>query len=81
MTKKIDVLLGMMRSGRWEAAIKYAARFPRLGEHRDAILTASSALLSPGMYRDMGRDTEAIAAAGRTALMARYPRWMEVIDA
>ena len=72
--KKIDVLAAMMRSGDWEKAIKFAAKFPRLDKHRGAILSASSALLSPTLYEQMGRDPEALVAAGIAALKDRFPR-------
>ena len=74
MVKKIDQLSALMRSGDWNAAIKFAAKFPRLDTHRDAILSASSALLSPDFYRSMGRDVDAIVAAGVAALKDRYPK-------
>lgn len=63
-----------MRAGHWPQAIKFAARFPRLGEHRAAILTASAALLSPGLYRGMGRDPAALVEAGVAALRERYAK-------
>ena len=74
MQKKIDKLRAMMDAGQWDAAIKLAARFPRLGEHEKPIRQASSAMLSPGMYRGMGRDPDALIEAGKQALIARYPR-------
>ena len=73
-TKKIDVLAAMMRNGEWDKAIKFAAKFPRLDKHRGAILTASSALLSPTLYEQMGRDPEALVAAGIAALKDRFQR-------
>lgn len=72
--KKIDQLAALMQSGDWHAAIKFAAKFPRLDKHRDAILSASSALLSPDFYRSMGRDVDAIIADGVAALKDRYPK-------
>lgn len=72
--KKIDILSGLMRSGEWEKAIKFAAKFPRLDEHRNAILSASAALLSPDMYRSMGKDPEALFSAGVAALKDRFPK-------
>lgn len=70
--KKIDRLNAMMRAGDWNRAIKFAATFPRLGSERDAILTASSALLSPRMYEGMGRSVADLVNAGREALVSRY---------
>lgn len=73
MDKKIHTLKNLMAAGKWEKAIKFAAKFPRLGNERDAILSASAALLSPGIYRSMGRDPDALIAAGKSALITRYP--------
>ena len=72
--KKIDQLAAMMQRGDWHAAIKFAAKFPRLDKHRDAILSASSALLSPCFYQSMGKDVDAIVAEGVAALKERYPK-------
>jgi len=72
--KKIDVLIRLMQTGEWHKAIKYAAKFPRLGEHRDAILTASSALLSPRFYVSLGKDPDKLIEAGIAALKERYAK-------
>jgi hypothetical protein len=74
MDKKIDTLKALMAADEWDKAIKFAAKFPRLGNERDAILSAAAALLSPGLYRGMGRDPDALVANGKAALMARYPQ-------
>jgi hypothetical protein len=71
--KKIDRLAALMQAGEWEKAIKFAAGFPRLDKHRNVILTASAALMSPGLYRGMGRDPGALVDAGVQALKERYP--------
>ena len=63
-----------MKAGSWEKAIKYAARFPRLDKHRDDILTASSAILIPGFYRQIGKDPTALVDAAVVALKDRYPK-------
>lgn len=76
MEKKIDRLVQMMRSNAWEEAVKFAAKFPRLGEHRNAILTASSALLSPAFYTSMGKDVDALVRAGIAALQERYAAYI-----
>lgn len=72
MKKKIDELSRMMKNGDWEAAIKFAAKFPRLGKERNSILTASSALLSPAFYNSMGKDVDALVQDGIDALKAKY---------
>ncbi len=73
MIKKIDLLSAMMRKGDWTAAIRFASRFPRLGAHRAAILSASSALLSPDFYKSIGKDPDKLLADGIAALKERYP--------
>ena len=74
MEKKIDILSRLMKAGSWEKAIKYAARFPRLDKHRDDILTASSAILNPGFYKQIGKDPAALVDAAVIALKDRYPK-------
>ena len=76
MKKKIDQLVLLMESGNWHAAIKFAAKFPRLGAERDAIKTASSVLLSPCLYRGMGKDVDSLISAGITALRTRYASYL-----
>lgn len=72
MTKKIDILHNLMQTNQWHKAIKYAAKFPRLGNERDAILTASSALLSPRTFEGMGQNPDKLVEIGITALKERY---------
>jgi hypothetical protein len=76
MDRKIDKLIALMKAGEWHAAIKFAAKFPRLENERDAILSASSALLSPSLYRGMGKDVDAIVAHGIDALQRRYASYL-----
>ena len=47
MQTKLSHLLDLMASGDWSAALRFAAKFPRLGDHRDDILRAKDALLQP----------------------------------
>lgn len=71
--KKIDVLHGYMAAGDWVAALRLAARFPRLGEHKDAITRGWAALQNPTFYKEIGKDPDALVAAGVAALKERYP--------
>ena len=73
MERKIDVLRAAMVAGDWRCALKVAARFPRLGEHKVAIERGWAAIVNPGMYRQMGRDPDTMVADGIAALKARYP--------
>ncbi len=44
MQSKLILLKHFMSTGQWEAALKVASRFPRLGEHACAIVTAIGSL-------------------------------------
>jgi hypothetical protein len=72
MELKIVTLRRLIAAKDWTSAIKFAAKFPRLGEARDAILSAKDALQNPGFYRQLKRDPEAVIAAGVAALIAQY---------
>lgn len=73
METKISVLREHMKSGRWADAIRIAARFPRLGDERSAILDAQLALTNPDFCRGIRKDPEALVTAGIAALQSRYP--------
>ena len=72
MQRKIDILQAHMQAGEWEAAIKLAAKFPRLGKHKKEITRAASAMLSPKTYRSMGKDPNMLVQHGILALKERY---------
>lgn len=74
METKLSQLLAMMERGEWEGALRMAAKFPDLGEHKRAITLAWDSFQSPSLYRQMGRDPAALWAAGVAALKARYLR-------
>jgi len=67
-------LLQHMRNGEWAAALRLAASFPRLGEHRDAIQRGWQATVRPEWSAQMGRDASQDVEAGIEALKARYER-------
>jgi hypothetical protein len=71
--KKITVLRRLMSAGRWIDAICYAAKFPRLGEHKARIMRAHNAYLRPGFYAELGFDIDELVADGIAALKERYP--------
>ena len=74
MESKLSALQAAMQSDNWQLAIRLAARFPRLGEHRNAILDAHGAYTNPRFAAQLGRDIEALKTLGRDALVARYTR-------
>ncbi len=69
---KLSRLRAAAGAGDWYTALQIAARFPALGPQRGAILSAWGALQNPGMYRQLGKDCDALVAAGRAALAEKY---------
>jgi hypothetical protein len=72
MSTKIAQVRAAMRAEQWPEALRVAARFPRLGEQRGAILSAHGAYTNPRFYGALGADLEALKAAGRAALADRF---------
>lgn len=72
METKLSIVKRHMRAGDWQEAIRLAARFPRLGEHRNAVLDAHGAYTNPRFYVQIGRNLDALKDAGRQALLARF---------
>jgi hypothetical protein len=61
-----------MRADDWPRAIALAAKFPRLGPDKTAIMRAHEALARPDFQRQLGRCPDALIAAGKAALVRRY---------
>jgi 5-carboxymethyl-2-hydroxymuconate isomerase len=72
MQTKLSIVRQHMRAGEWQDAIRLAARFPRLDHHRAAILDAHNAYTNPRFLVQLGRDLDALKAAGRQALIDRF---------
>lgn len=73
METKLSILKAHMATGDWTRAISLAAKFPRLGEHRNAILDAQLAITNPSFCRCIKKDPATLIEAGIAALIARYP--------
>lgn len=56
MDSKLSLVRLHMQSGDWQAAVRLAARFPRLGDQRNAILDAHSAYTNPRFMQQIGKD-------------------------
>jgi len=69
---KLAQLKAAMRAGDWALALRIAARFPRLGIHKPAIVRAHEAYTNPRFYKQLGYDVEKLEADGRRALIERY---------
>lgn len=72
MDTKLSAVTAAMDAGDWQRAIALAAKFPRLGAHRNAILDAHSAYTNPRFLTQIGRNPEACIEAGKSALVAAY---------
>lgn len=72
MLRAIDKLNILMDANEWEKAIKLAAKWPDLGEHKATIQRGASALLSPNFYRQIGQNPDELIKAAKEALIARY---------
>lgn len=69
---KLDRIKEYAAVGDWRAALRIAARFPQLGDHKAAIKRAHEAFENGHFYRQIGKDPEALIAEGIAALRVRY---------
>ena len=72
MKTKLSALKESAASGDWKKAISIASKFPRLGEHRNAILDAQVAYTNPRFLVQIGKNVDACIEAGKSALIAAY---------
>jgi hypothetical protein len=70
--KKIDTLRKLADSGQWERAVRFAARFPRLGEYKKRIERAQAAWENPRFMEQLGFSIADLKADGILALCERY---------
>lgn len=77
METKLSQLVDFMRREDWPSAIKFAAKFPQLGDEKSAITRAKDALIQPDFYRQIKRNPEELVEAGRAALLRRYGRALQ----
>lgn len=74
METKLSKLLKLMETGHWREALALAARFPNLGQHRNAIKDAHEAFEHPRFFEQIGKNPHAVIQAGVDALKSRYLR-------
>ena len=72
METKLSKLLKLMEQGEWPKALSFAAKFPQLGDHRDAIVRGHEAYVRPDFYRQINRDPDILVKIGIAALVDRY---------
>jgi plasmid stabilization system protein ParE len=73
METKLSKLRAAMETDDWATALRIAAKFPRLGEHREAITRAWAAITHRLTYEQMGHNVDSLISTGVAALKARYP--------
>lgn len=69
---KISQLRALMAAGDKKRALAFAAKFPQLGQHRDAILRGHQAFTNPSFTKAIKRDPDADIEAGWAALNDAY---------
>ena len=69
---KIGDLKAAAAAGDWESAIRIAAKFPRLGSYRSAILDGHLALTNPRFLSEIGKNPNDCIEAAKKALILAY---------
>lgn len=69
---KLDQLRAHMAADEWPQAFALAAKFPRLGTIRNAVLDAHMAITNPRFCAQIRKDPSALIEAGRAALLRKY---------
>lgn len=72
METKLAKLKQMMATGDHHGALKLAASWPRLGDHKQPIERGWAALQNPATYEAMGYDASVLVANGLAAIRERY---------
>jgi hypothetical protein len=72
METKASQIRRAMAAQDWPLALRLAARLPRLDIHSAAIKRAHECAGNAAFYRQLGRDPEALIAAGIEALKDRF---------
>ncbi len=72
MQTKLQQLRRYMADGDHRSALRLAAGWPQLGEHRDAITCGWAAMVHPAFYEAIGRDPSVLVARGLDAIRSRY---------
>lgn len=69
---KLSILKRHVANGECREAILLAAKFADLGDAKADILKAREAYLRPAFQKQLGRNPDALIAAGCAALRRRY---------
>lgn len=71
---KLSQLRAIMAAGDKKQALAFAAKFPQLGKHRDAILRGHQAFTNPSFVTAIKRDPKQDIEAGWAALCTAYQK-------
>ena len=74
MKTKLSAVIEALDEGNWQKAISLAAKFPRLGSERNAILDAHGAYTNPRFAVQIGRNVDQLKLDGIAALRVKYSR-------
>lgn len=69
---KLSQIKAHLAAGEDVEALRIAAKFGRLGEHKERIGKAWASHQNPDTYRAMGQDPDALFADGIAAIRERY---------
>lgn len=69
---KLSQIRDALAAGRGRDALRIAARFPQLGEHKERITKGWAAATRPEFYRELGLDPVALEQDGIAAIRERY---------
>lgn len=72
MKTKLSEIKEAAAAGDWAKALRIAAKFPQLGEHKKAIVTAHECIAHPGFYKQLGKNESQLIEDGKNALRSRY---------
>jgi len=72
MVTKLSQVLAAMEKNDWELALRIAAKFPQLGDQKNAIRDGHEAFVRPQFYRQLGKDPAALIERAKLALTERY---------
>ena len=72
MVTALQTLKDLWGAGEHRKALKLAASWPRLGEHKRAITQGWAATSNPAFYREIGREPAELYRNGLAAVATRY---------
>lgn len=72
MTTKLAQVKAAFDAGDLQSALRIAAKFPQLGEHKKDITRAHESYNNGHFYQQLGHDLNTLREKGRLAIIARW---------